>query len=240
MKIVAITSFNQKYYDLIGKDSVDSFLRYWPTNISITCYIEDMILNPIDRLNIIDFSELCNQYQEFQNSNQRPRVKIFAKKAYSIIHAMENIDCDFLIWLDADTITTQQVNLKQITSLCQSNDLATFMGVYHNKNNQTYFSAETGFFILNKNHKGFTDFSNRYREYYDKRLTEKLRRFYDGEVFGAVVKDLEHKYEFNDMCLKFNKQYKTPLRRTTVGKFLHHYKAKSTKDKFIANKFLDD
>jgi hypothetical protein len=40
MNIEVITSFNQNYYDLIGKDSVDSWLKYWPKELSLTCYVE--------------------------------------------------------------------------------------------------------------------------------------------------------------------------------------------------------
>lgn len=240
MRITAITSFNQTYYDQIGKKSVESFLNFWPDDIEIVCYVEEMSLSTSERLKTVDFSELSKEYKNFQSSNEGKRVKIFAKKAYSIIHAMENLDTDFLIWLDADTITTQTVDREFLINLCKEDMLATFMGVTHYKNNKEYFSAETGFFILNKKHAGFKEFSKRYRDYYDKKITKNLRRFYDGEVFGAVVSDLKLTYKFNDLCEKFTKKYKTPLKRTPIGTFLVHYKAKSTKDRFIANNSLDD
>ena len=44
MKLEIITSFNQKYYDLIGKDCVDSWLKYWPEEYSLTCYVEEFTI----------------------------------------------------------------------------------------------------------------------------------------------------------------------------------------------------
>ena len=41
MIIKTITSFDETYYDKIGKDCVDSWLKYWPLNLKITCYVEN-------------------------------------------------------------------------------------------------------------------------------------------------------------------------------------------------------
>jgi hypothetical protein len=37
--------------------------------------------------------------------------KTFAKKAYSIIHAFENLNANRIIWIDADTITIQPIDI---------------------------------------------------------------------------------------------------------------------------------
>jgi len=234
-----ITSFNRSYYDRIGKYCVDTFDKYWPENIEMVCYTEDMDFESSKRVSNIDFSNMPTEYWSFQNSNHKSGVKKFAKKAYSIIHAMENLDADRLIWIDADCHTRTDFSHELIADLCPDDTLGTFMGVYHRKDGKTYFSAETGFFILNLNHIGFKSFAKRYRQYYDQNLAANLRRFYDGEVFGATVLDCKE-FKFNDLTANFTKQYKTPLKRTILGQYLDHYKAKGTKGKFIANKILDE
>jgi len=238
MNITVITSFNKDYYERIGSACVQSWLQHWHADIEMHCYVEGFRMEHQARIRQIDFEDLCDGYRAFQASDLKPRVKTFAKKAYSVMHAMEHARCDRLVWIDADTITTAPVDHKEIEDLCPHGVCATFMGVYHHldKNDQTsalMFSAETGFFILNPNHPGFARFSRRYREYYDGRLQQGLRRFYDGEVFGAVVNDLKHTMEFRDLCATLPKAYNSPLRHTPVGRFLVHHKSKHSKDDFV-------
>jgi hypothetical protein len=223
MKIEVVTSFDQKYYNLIGKYAVASFLKNWPENIKLNCYVEDMNIENHEKINQIPFTALPETYFKFQNSSYKNRVKTFAKKGYSIIHALENIDCDFLIWIDADVITHAEVPFNFLKNLCLKDDLCTFMGVLHEQDNKVYFSCESSFFIVNKSHKNFLKFSNRYREYYDNELTENLRRFYDGEVLGATITDLK---EFGNMKdLNPKSAHKTPMPRTLLNDYFKHLKA---------------
>lgn len=222
-KITVITSFNETYYNLIGKYCVASFLSNWSDKINLICYVENCNLESHERILQIPFSELPSSYFDFQKSKFKDRVKTFAKKGYSIIHAMENIECDKLVWIDADVITYSTVPYDFIDQVCSNNDLAAFMGVWHEKENKKYFSCESSFFILNKNHNHFRDFRLRYREYYDNRITENLRRFYDGEVLGATIKDLEHLGQMRD--LNPSTAHKTPMSRSILKNYFIHYKA---------------
>ena len=245
MKIKVITSFDERYYNLIGKECVDTWLQYWPTELSLTCYVENFRLDNRKRIEQIDFDQLPAEYFEFQESKFNDRVKIFSKKAYSVIHAFENLDADRIIWVDADVITFNKIPLEFLENLCADDTLATFMGVYHHKikgdnTSPLMFSGETGFFILNKKHKGFKEFSNRYKEYYNKRITENLRRFYDGEVFGAVVEEFKEKYKFFDLSSVTEKKAKSPLKYTELGqKYIRHYKSKHSKIDFSEDNSTD-
>jgi hypothetical protein len=241
MKISVITSFDKKYHDSIGQYCVSSWLKYWPEKLNLTCYVEEFSLPTNEKIIQISFTELAEEYFQLQNDSKiKDRVKIFSKKAYSIIHAFENIDADRIIWIDADIITKDFIDIEMLEKLCAQDTLATFMGVWHGKNKQSkgekdFYSCETGFFVVNKSHKGFHDFSKRYREYYDKRITTNLRRFYDGEVFGAVILELKEKYKFRDLSEELQKQYNSPLRHTDLGKYLDHHKSKQAKKNFITN-----
>lgn len=229
MKISVITSFDKKYYDMIGKDCVESWLRYWPEDMKLTCYVEEFSMEHDDRIIQIPFSDLCQEYRNLINSNEKNRVKTFAKKAYSIIHAFENSDADYLIWLDADAISTKKLTKELLSKLCPRNSLSTFLGVAHDDKGTIYRTAETGVFSVNLKHPEFKNFAARYREYYDHRIKENLRRFYDGDVFGAVVEEFRSKAEFYDMCTDLSKGYKTPLKHTWMGPYIHHFKAKHSK-----------
>ena len=69
MNIEVITSFDQRYYDVIGKDSVQSWLQHWPNHMTLTCYVENMRLAEHPRIHQIDFGQLGSYYKNFQISN---------------------------------------------------------------------------------------------------------------------------------------------------------------------------
>ena len=87
--IQVITSFNQLYYDLIGRDSVNSFLEHWPEDLSITCYVEGFRIPEHKRIKQIDFDQLDPDYEKFQLDTMFSQSdKKFSKKAYSVMHAL--------------------------------------------------------------------------------------------------------------------------------------------------------
>lgn len=240
--ISVITSFSKEYYEKIGKYSVATFIKFWPANIKLYCYVENLELIPTSNIVQIPFSELPQEYYDFQKSDYKSRIKTFSKKAYSVIHAMENIDCDILIWMDADVITKEIVDYNFLTSLCDDTKLITFMGVWHHKeknnpSSQLMFSCESSFFLLNKTHLNFKKFSKRYRQYYDERLTTNLRRFYDGEVLGATIIDMDNKNIMNDLAENLDKNPKTPMTRTILNNYFFHFKAglKENVDQHLLN-----
>lgn len=231
MKIEVITSFDQRYYDIIGHACVESWLEYWPQELTLTCYVENMSLPAQDRIRQIPFSALGAGYEQFQQSDESDRTKTFAKKAYSVIHAFENSTADLIIWLDADVITKQALPKHILETLCSDTQLAAFMAVDHDG----WYSAETGIFAVNTRHPVFKQFADRYSERYNKHIKHDLRRFYDGEVFGAVVKEFSrapYNAEMNDLCV--NIKGRTPLKFIELGMYLHHHKSKHAKADFAA------
>jgi hypothetical protein len=169
------------------------------------------------------------EYVLFQKAQTNDRVRTFGKKAFSIIHAMKFIECDRLIWLDADTICTFPMPELLFDFIAPDDVLSTHLGVSHTKEGKDWFSCETGFFILNKQHEMFPEFKKHYMDMYiaGKYLNE-IRRYYDGEVYGHTVKTLENKgakmFELNP-----EQRHKTPMPRSLVGPYITHFKGKSLK-----------
>lgn len=248
MNIEVITSFNQKYYDLIGSHALESFLRFWPPELKITCYVEEMTIpdqNRVIRFNRqriveIGFDQLPPDYWHLQNSEVKDRVKTFGKKAWSFIHAMHQTTADWLLWLDADVLTTKPITHQLLAQILPSSALATYMGVTYTETKDgivgNWLVPETGVFAVNCQHAEFEHLRNQYQQRYVNMDSTGLRRFYDNDVFGAVVRSVSA--EYNDLCKHIDKPYKTPLRHTVLGDYLHHYKAKHSKDHF-AQLWLD-
>jgi hypothetical protein len=235
--IQVITSFNQRYYDLIGKDSMISFLKHWPKELTLTCYVEEFKLSTRSkRINQIDFSELDPDYAQYQaDTTLRQSDKKFAKKAYSFMHAMNHSTADWIVWLDADVITAKKLPLSVLTDLLLPEYLSMYMGVtYHTSKDGTpgsWLCPETGIFAVNTRHEKFNQLRAEYCRRYQERDYQDLRRFYDNDVLGAAL-NVVQPVEVNDLCAKFIKGYKTPLRHTVLGEYLNHYKAKHSKAEY--------
>lgn len=233
--IAVITSFDQTYYDKIGRDCVDSFLRHW--SLPITIYNEGSSIQPTDRITVIDFATLDPAYQELQdNPTMSDRVKRFGKKAWSFIHAMHHVECDWLVWLDADVITQRSDPVQLLNNVLAPRYLAMYLGVRYDNHRGVKFGnwlvPETGFFAVNRRHSQFVRFRDRYQQRYHDLEFQDLRRSYDNDVFGAVVSEIPADYL--DLCADLPKGYKTPLRHTVFGEYLHHYKAKHSKANYAA------
>jgi len=241
-KIVCITSMDQTYYEKCGRACIESYGAHWPNTIPLYVYNEDMQEPPKNKwTHYVPWADMPEEYFNFLDRGHGSRTIQFAKKAFSIIHAMNNIDCDRLIWLDADVVTTMSLNAQLIDMISPDDVLSTHYGVKHDWPSETdpdriSFSCETGFFILNKRHSEFPQFAARYLEYYDKELGKDLRRFYDGEVYGAVVAEMD---AAGAKFLELNpgQKHKTPIPRSILAPYIMHYKA-GAKDPFDSEGLL--
>lgn len=237
--IQVITSFNQLYYDLIGRDSVDSFLKHWPEDLAITCYVEGFRMTKNDhRVIQIDFSELHTDYTQYQlDLSLNQSMKKFAKKAYSFMHAMHHSTAEWIVWLDADVITVQDLPIELLQRVLRPDHLSMYMGVtyYTDKSGSVageWLVPETGIFAVNTQHPDFAAFRAEYCRRYYQRDQLGLRRFYDNDVFGAALLTVPDAAVL-DLCAGFKKSYKTPLRHTVLGDHLIHYKAKHSKAEYV-------
>lgn len=233
MGIEVITSFNEEYWNTIGRDCVTSWIQYWPHDMTLTCYVEGFAMPAMPRCQVVHWSALGEQYLAFQASDQGTRVKTFAKKAYCVMHAWRTSTADRLIWLDADVITHSKISKKFLDQLCDDHTVITYMGVNHQHQGQRYHSAESGVFVVNLRHALFDTVATRYEQRYHNHEHQDLRRFYDGEVLGAVCREFQHTGAVRDLCAGLGKDYKTPIRHTVLGQYLHHHKSKHSKENWV-------
>ena len=242
-KIACITSMSQEYYDHVGQSCIETFTAFWPDNITLYVYNES-IGKPRKKKRVEYMPWECveQDYNKYAERTENKGAVKFAKKAYPIIHAMKNIDCDRLIWLDADSYTTRPINPQLLSLISPDDVLSTHFGVKHtwpsdSDPNRKSFSCETGFFVLNKKHPMFKDFAKRYEEYYTHDLGYSLRRFYDGEVYGAVVAEMVAKGA-KVLDLNPDHEIKSPIPRSVIGEYISHMKA-GIKDTMSNDKILN-
>lgn len=241
-KFAVITSMDQAYYEKCGRACIESFNAFWPHEIPLYVYDEGIENRPkMKSIYYRPWSELGQQFVDFNLGPWSDRTKTFAKKAFSIIAGARNIDCDRLIWLDADVITQQTVNFQLLELISPDKVLSTHYGVVHpwpsDKNpDRTSFSCETGFFIINRRHALFDAMIQRYQEWYVTGQGANLRRFYDGEVYGVVVEEMAR---CGAAMLELNpgNRHKTPIPRSVMAPYIMHYKA-GAKDPYNSEELL--
>lgn len=231
--ITVITSVNQRYYDLIGRDCIESFVKHWPQHLNLTVYVESCQLPDHARLNQIPFEQLEPDYWAFQcDTSTNTSEKKFAKKAYCFMHAMNTVKQGWIVWIDADVISIDQQPEQLWENLLQSPNGTMYMGVNYQTdkagNEGSWLVPETGVFAVNVEHQDFADFRQEYCRRYQQRDRAGLRRFYDNDVFGVALSRIRAK-DHIDLCNEFTKPYKTPLPHTQLGSYLVHYKAKHSK-----------
>ena len=235
-----ITSMNKDYYENIGKYMLTTYKKHWSHIMPMYVYNEDCFKIKVKTVDTRGWT-LGNDYIAFQRRHTNSKVKVFAKKAYPIIDAMYNLNCDRLIWVDADTVITGSLPPGFVELLCPDDVLSAHFSVWHEKDDKTYHSCETGFFVLNKRHEGFADFASTYKEIYNKDKTEGMRRFYDGEVYGRTVELMQEKgYKMNNLNPA---RHKTPISRSAMAPYITHFKAglkdRVELDEMIKNQGID-
>lgn len=223
MNFAFITSMDKKYYDHCGELMLHSFknkMKDYPLYV----YNEDFAEKIGKNIHMQGWP-MDQDYHNFQQRwKHNKKITTFAKKAFSIIHALETIEADRIVWLDADTQIQKVIPNQLLQWMSPDHVLSTHLGVIHSKDNKDYFSCETGFFIVNKNHQLFNNFLIRYKKIYINDEYKNLRRFYDGEVYGETVKQLE-KQGADMIELNPRQRHKTPIPRSVVAPYVVHYKA---------------
>ena len=243
---VSITSMNSKYYNHSGKVMIKSYSEYFDNSVPLYVYNEDDDLFKIRNVTSLPW-DLGTDYESFQERwIKNSKVCGFAKKAFSIIHAMNNIECDRLIWLDADTIITRDVLLQFLEIISPDDVLSTHYGVVHpwpsdTNEDRTAISCETGFYILNKRHDSFNKFREIYTHMYVNVRNDNIRRFYDGEVYGETVRLLSQD-GVQMLDLNPGNVHKTPIPRSILAPYISHNKAglKDTINYAEVEKLLDE
>jgi hypothetical protein len=233
----AITSMDKKYWDKAGKAMLQSYKKHCSESFPLYCYNEDGFNIKIKTVTPMGW-DLGPAYAHFISTTSNSRVRNFGKKAFSIINAMNNVDADRLIWFDADTVINMKIPKHFLELISPDDVLSTHFGVNHEKEGTRYFSCETGFFILNMNHPKFKDFRDLYTKIYLEQRTEGLRRFYDGEVYGKVVQELELKGA-KMMELNPGQRHKTPIPRSVIAPYVSHFKA-GLKNRVDYDSMMDD
>ena len=119
-----VTSFRGDHWNLYAKDCIESFIKHWPKDTKLYAYYNDWPERGLqsydsDRVEFIDLMsvspELCEFFKKFKSPKDTPNwrtdVKRWAYKVYTEydFFVKNSPKCDVGIWIDADTVTYNDI-----------------------------------------------------------------------------------------------------------------------------------
>jgi len=204
-RVSMVTSFNKKGYDQYGRRMMDTFNKFVEIGIPIYVYYEDF--KPIADLNRFQFVDLLKScpdlvaFKERHKDNETANgiVEVegftqkkyrmqwdavkFSHKAYALAHALEHVDTDILIWVDADVFAHAPASKEFILSFLPEGNYCSYLG-------RERKDTETGWIMFDKRMVVSNNrFRERYKEYYDSDLVFSIEKWIDGLVFDHVRHD---------------------------------------------------
>lgn len=225
-----ITSQHKPYYDSIGKHSIESFLKNWPTNISLELYAEEFSPDIADpRLIVNPMPQVLKKWQNYidlRETTKKTKMAKFWLKSFVKIDAMHSTNHDILIWLDSDVITHKSITVEYLESLIPEDTLLCDIPALGKLKNK---ESETGFCMLNTKHKNFNNFLNYYESFYQtKEGTSRLPRDIDSSVWWAARQQVVLEgAKVNGLVSTIDSH--VPFMGTCLKEYMRHWVTKSNK-----------
>lgn len=231
-----VTSQHRPYYDLIGRDCIETFLRYWPEEISLELWAENFTPDIQDtRLIIKDWNKINPRFNNFvsliESKTSNPKIlgrKKFWMKGHVVLTAMEECTSDVFIWLDSDVITHNYISINYLEKLIPSDYLAVDVPAGGKGKNK---EAETGFFGLNMKHPLADKVLKYYRSCHTTDEILRVNRNLETAVWwNAVEKQRSKGVLINH--LHTSKDHLMPFMYTELAEYMRHWVAPSNKSSY--------
>jgi len=228
-----VTSQHKPYYDLIGRDCIESFLKYWPENISMELWAENFVPDIEDpRLVIKDWNRINPRFDNFvalvESLTDNPKVlsrKKFWMKGHVVLSAMEECDSDVFIWLDSDVITHKHIPLGYLDNLIPRDILSVDIPAGGKAKNR---EAETGFFALNLRHKMSQSVIDYYRHCHTTDEILRVNRNLETAVWWNAIMNCERRgAATNHLASKVDSL--VPFMHTEIAEYMRHWVTPSNK-----------
>lgn len=228
-----VTSQHKPYYDLIGKDCIESFLKFWPEEISIEVWAEDFIPDiEHPRLIVKDWNKINPRFNNFvshiESITQEKKAlsrKKFWMKGHVVLSAMEECNSDVFIWLDSDVITHDYIPLSFIEELIPETHLSVDIPAGGKAKD---LEAETGFFALNLKHPLSVEVIDYYRLCHTTDMILSVNRYLETAVWWNAIKKAEQ-HGAKTTHLKIKKDLLVPMMHTKLAQYMRHWVAKANK-----------
>jgi hypothetical protein len=246
MKYTVITTFHQPGLEQYGQRMIDTFEANWPAEVDLVVYTENC--NPtFGRANsravdIFTASPECVKFVERHRNNpeanggrgphndhifsEKKAFKWqgvrFCYKVFAVEHAMNSIDSDWIIWIDADSHTHSSVPIEWLSTVCPDNCLASYLGRSDN------YHSECGWVAYNKKNSLTVPFANDVAGMYKNDSIFKLKEWHDSYVWDVNRK--RYRDQLGAYFYNLNPEPDTkglaghPFINSELGRYMDHVK----------------
>ena len=245
-RYTVITTFNQAGLEKYGQRMISTFEQFWPQEVDLIVYTEKctprISKNNIRCIDLIANSKHCKRFIKRHKDNPEANGGLgphnqniwkpnkhfkwqglrFSYKVFSIYHAIQHIDTEWVIWLDADTLTHSPITMAFLDSVSPNNCVATHLGrgdryhsecgwVGYNKTNPMCIDFVEDFASMYKNDTMFD-----YPEWHDSYLFDVQRKIYR-DTKGAYFHNLNPDPDLKGLAGH-------PFVNSELGKYMDHMK----------------
>lgn len=221
---ICVTSMSRSYYEFIGKYMIESWSKFWATDLII--YSEDD-LSFLNSANIFykDWNSPClSLWNNFCKMPVHESEKKFAKKGFASLESWKSLDSKKIIWIDADMIFRKSVSSNVLDKLLPNDKLISLFTHNYCPGRYNGLSSESGFYIINTQHIDFKNFILEYERIYTSNFVPtEISSLGDHKIlaltasrFQDQVEDLS-KYRTTDKTT-------TPLNHSWLSEYMNHYK----------------
>lgn len=217
---------SRAYYDFIGKYMIESWKKYW--DIDLVIYSEDD-LSFVNSSNIFykDWNTSClSLWNNFCKLPVHESEKKFAKKGFASLESWKTLDSKKIIWIDADMIFRKNIDSSILKKLLPNDKLISLFTHNYCPGRYKGLSSESGFYIVNTQHKDFNNFVSEYKKIYTSTsVPTEISGLGDHKILALTASKFQSQTE--DLS-KYRTKDKTttPLNHSWLSEYMNHYKGK--------------
>ena len=242
MKLHFVSSFSKKLWDEYAEGCIRSQVRNLPEDCSIIYYIDgefpkDLPADPSVTYKMLDQVWAWRNFEKNFRFVQPPeglspgdafRFKFmpFAKKVFSLFDAYDEMDFDYLIWIDADVYVQQKmprVWFENLPKVSDGNYLGDVVCLLRGKE---WGHGDTGFFMLKASDEVLS-FVRELARVYSSGFIFDMKEWHDAFIFSALLKLGNNSVTIKNLNTKPNTLH--PFEHSPLHPYLTHYKGPQKK-----------
>jgi hypothetical protein len=231
-----ITSQHEPYYNMIGKDCIASFLKFWPKEVTMELWAEGFTPDiKHDRLVIKDFEKINPRFRDFESLmfSSTDDHKVLSKrnfwlKGHVALTALEEFDSDVFIWLDSDVVTHSNITLEYLNKLIPEDVLSVDIPAGGKGRDK---EAETGFFALNLKHPLANEVIEYYKDYHTSLKMLTTARYMETSVWWEAIRQANKKGAKVNHLTTTN-DHLMPFMYTELANYMRHWVAPTNKSQY--------
>lgn len=239
MKVAVVTTFSPKGYEVYGRRMVETFVANWPKDVWLHVFYEGEKPADADERAIwhsLDADQDRAKFLEVHKDppmgpnewDYRQNIATYSHKVFAMTGAPR--DCDYLLWLDADSETIAKVQEEFLPKIVSDRHVATYLG------RPWWRHSETGYIAFNMKAHG-SEFLDDLRMLYTGGIIATLKEKHDCWAFDHVrVKWERNGFRFHNLCADAHGI--DVFSQTPLGLIMKHNKGPNEKMRAYGNAML--